>query len=528
MSFNEDGVRGFAWPIAQSEYRSVRDSICARLIATARGSEAAGELIAVLFSDIVEETLLLYQEVALLRRFALLGLQPSASRINWRTVGGDGAARPNLPRVEVLRRGLSPRLSTSRKLVRRLRAAKATWGLNSSRKVFSLLGSGAERTVTTQASLPLVRMHALQHDGFVHSLNPSHWFPPLKTANVSPQVIPPPSCIDDLMGAISTSFAAGGEELGLANEAYLVPGITELMGLASLRLNDLLRRPRELPEALWMGGGAGVWSRLLRHAVRSSGGTVTGHDHGAGVSHIESAYSSLFEFESSDTFVTFTEGGADSLRKHMDYQLTLNAKHVSIISIRKGRHSSGQNTDGMAKDSALGNRPYIIKSVMYPSSFYPGGFSGHYLQVPPDIVSLDWEARLFAKLRNLGFEVLHRPHPQSAAFPVWLAETFGGRTLTGPFEQAMDAADAYVLTSLQSSTIPGILASGKPVVYIDAAMDRLTAEAREMLGRRCAVLAGTYDGQNRLQVDWSQLHDAIERSCELTDMRFIEHYWGLS
>jgi hypothetical protein len=54
------------------------------------------------------------------------------------------------------------------------------------------------------------------------------------------------------------------------------------------------------------------------------------------------------------------------------------------------------------------------------------------------------------------------------------------------------------------------------------------AEAREMLGRRCVIIEGRYDGQNRLQVNWPQLHDAIEQSCELADMQFVEHYWGFS
>jgi hypothetical protein len=255
---------------------------------------------------------------------------------------------------------------------------------------------------------------------------------------------------------------------------------------------------------------------------------VTGHDHGAGVSHIKSAYASLFELESSDTFVTFTQGGADSLRNQQDDELILNTKPVNIISIGTPNCSSPQNTGARTKMTPPVSQSRIIKRVMYPSSFYRGGFSSHYLGIMPDIVGLDWEARLFAKLKDWGFEVLHKPHPSSVSFPTGLAEAFGGTTFTGPFEQAMDATDAYVLTSLQSSTTLEILASGKPVVYIDQAMDGLMAEAREMLGRRCVIIEGRYDGQNRLQVNWPQLHDAIEQSCELADMQFVEHYWGFS
>lgn len=164
-----------------------------------------------------------------------------------------------------------------------------------------------------------------------------------------------------------------------------------------------------------------------------------------------------------------------------------------------------------------------MRRVMYTSSFYNAARINAWL---PNIVSLDWEARLFSKLNDWGFEVLHKPHPGSVGLPAGLAEAFGGMTLTSRFEDVMEFADAFILLSLSSTIIPTLLACGKPIVYVDTGLRPLTPVAQSLLRQRCAIVPGHFDNRNRLQVDWDQFRAAIEAANHLMDPSFGEFYWG--
>jgi hypothetical protein len=90
----------------------------------------------------------------------------------------------------------------------------------------------------------------------------------------------------------------------------------------------------------------------------------------------------------------------------------------------------------------------------------------------------------------------------------------------------MEQADAFVLLNPQSTITPLLLASPKPTVYVEAGLYPLTSEATALMSRRCAIVQGWIDDDNRIQVEWDELRSAIELSRDLADTSIVDHYWG--
>ena len=124
--------------------------------------------------------------------------------------------------------------------------------------------------------------------------------------------------------------------------------------------------------------------------------------------------------------------------------------------------------------------------------------------------------------------MLHKPHPGSVSLPRdGFTQAFGGRTLTEPFDQVMHLADAFIFVTSQSTPFISILAESKPVVFIDLGLFEWVPEAYEMLGRRCRIVRGRFDEDNRAQVDWDELRNAISEAGDLTDTAFADNYLAL-
>ena len=232
------------------------------------------------------------------------------------------------------------------------------------------------------------------------------------------------------------------------------------------------------------------------------------------------------DFESCDTFVTFSEMQADSLRRTLRNDLLLLPKAPNIIALPENDHASER--PGRSAQSTRAGRTRPLRTVMYPSSSYRGEKVGYAVQMP-DIVALDWEARLFAHLSSWGYEVLHKPHPGSVSLPpAESVEAVGGRLITDRFENVSHLADAFIFIDPQSTPFVLIMKSDKPVVFVDFGLYEWMPEAFELLERRCRVVKGLFDEKNRAQVDWDALRSAIEDAKDLSDHSFYDSYLMVS
>ena len=521
MPLDGSGLQDFVWPLSRAEVEAMRDACLAPLFAAARGDgedDAGAELLRIVIGPLINEAMSVYQGVAVARRFGELGRRLETAKDS-RMLGP--IARGETPRpsglFDDLVRGMPRAGGRGRPSFHRT-LTHLHWNGASPRILRSL---DVRSEVVAIQNLPLVDIRARMESAFVRFMNPAQWFPQLESGTPSTVSKADASrAIDGAVEAFRIGFAAGNEDLPDHLARYLRDWTAEAMRLSDLRLAAILKDPHKVPERLWAGSGGGIWSRVLRHATRRLGGTVTGHDHGNGAGHLISATPSIAEFESCDTFVTYTRAQADGLRKSATEGPQLSDSIPEIIAVQDGQKcpSGARGNDGVKRVRSP------IHKIMFASICYPGEML-HYFPLIPTPVAADWHARLIAQVRGWGYEMLLKPHPSShCAVPQAFTEELGATLFTERFEDVFASADAIMFDSPMTTTFGLALASEKPVVLIDLGRAVFRPEALALLEGRCRVVRAWFDEENRLQTDWDELRSAIEESRDLMDPAFVQSY----
>jgi hypothetical protein len=163
-----------------------------------------------------------------------------------------------------------------------------------------------------------------------------------------------------------------------------------------------------------------------------------------------------------------------------------------------------------------------MANVLYVTPFLTYDWLGPFPLMPVP-VALDWQARMFRMIQEMGHRITQKPHPEShGPTPPLFAEKFGVPALKGRFEDIYDGYDIIVFDFPMQTCFGFTLRTQKPVVFIDFGVAEYGAELRKLLERRCAVVRGWYDADNRAQVDPAALRDAFEQAPLLYDAGFVK------
>jgi hypothetical protein len=317
--------------------------------------------------------------------------------------------------------------------------------------------------------------------------------------------------------AISAGFAATGTPFDAVCADGLRGWLADAISLVEAHCAGAPRRSA-LPRRLWTGSGGIIWNRILQWAVCAAGGTAVGHDHGSGVGHVApEIYRTMFEYETTDHFATFTENQAEGHRALFSPHLLAIPRTVNVEAVadrRAARIRPSRTTTG---------RP---RKVMILSSYYFGdvitceGFV-------PDLAMLDFEVRLIAELKLRGYEVIYKPHPLIVTRPPHdMAARLGAVELDRPSEEVLHLADVVLMSDAMSTAFASTLASDRPAVLVEFGLAPLTPKARALLMSRAPIVSARFDDQNRVQIDWDELAAAIEAAPRLDDGGFIDAYYG--
>lgn len=504
----------------------MRDTALSGLASASRHDPRAGlsdpEILSVVFVQFLAEAMVLYQARALCRRLGELGHIPSAPP-NDRVFSTVLAGVPP-PADHPLLRKLAEGFPATRRpgppaWMGRVVQESRLQGLSLS----VLLPRDRGRDILAIDHSTLITHHARTFSGRVRPLNYREFFAEPVAPGPSSRAGEPLAgpLLDLALAAVDRGFRAGNESLPGFLARYLRDWLARATGLVRARLVSLLRRRSDLPLRLWTGSGANIWSRVLRHAVREAGGSVTGHDHGSGAGHIDGVAKTVADFESSDEFVTYTQTQVRLLEREMRSDLLTQAVPPRIRSVESPR--------AVRLPRAWRRRPRARggkKSVLYPSTFY-NGERMHFMVQIPDVVAVDWEARLFARLCEWGYDVVLKPHPDSVSPPPDVyTRDFGVRIRSEPFERVMGEADVILSISSLSTAFFNALLTDLPIVFVDFGLVSWLPEARAVFEKRCPVVHGWFDENRRAQVDWPELREAIERAPSLKDDAFRQEFVG--
>lgn len=525
MDCTADGVRGFFWPVARSELVDAARFTMLTIVQTLREGVQTGDKDALSLSTVSTKFLLecvsVFQAALLAKRFrnaAYLDI-PKEARI-WRAAFSDNDPGESAF-VRALRNGLkeSP---TWRRFLRPLRGVRSKDCFL--RRPIEMVDGDTDIVCVT--ACPLTRTHALEAQTRVILCPLSEWFPPPDRDSAWRNARATSRYREALLGALYEGFEKRGCHIPGNLMEYLRSFLIEATWWVRY-YETRLQTSQIIPRRLWIGTGGIIWSRMLANCVRRQGGVVTGHDHAWGACYSEWTSVPFTEFQSCDVFWTFSEkqvrlyeeaGPAQCISGYVPQIQFPRGGMRSVENVRSGRKGAKR-----IRTSVGGGR---YSTILYITPFYPLDVVGPQpLMSAP--VAVDWQLRLFRMLKELGHEILYKPHPESPLKPpAAFQEIFGARELRGRFESVYEKADVLIFDYPLTTTFGFALRTDKPVVLIDFQFVRLPYEDRVKLEDRCGIVRAWYDEENRAQVERDRLAAAIRLATSLRGGEFVEDVLG--
>lgn len=516
LRFDTNGVEGFFYPLARHEQETMRDVTLRSLVTVIRGAVARGDEDAVILTCcyhwLLGEAMAAYRAQAVTRRASEAGQEivwPGSFYLYPAIAAG--RTPENIGRFStVLKRGPSTHPAWRRSAVRLRR--EVLWNGVDPR----LLLPRTRRQIQAIHRTGVMEEHARRGSDPVRLSLFEDWFRP---APGNPRGKPVSEAIvADVVDAVANGWAAGNEVLPDHLSAYFAEFLRTLTVLVRHHYSGLQALAHKLPERLWTGTGGNVYVRMLRHAVQGNGGHVTGFEHGAGEAHLRYFNAKpVIEYVACDEFVTTTKIGAQALGRSFDASMSISGAPPALSGVWGLPGTPPSPTPVRSADS--------IRTIMYPTTALLGEriTLDHFVG---DYVLIDAQIRIMSMLGELGYQVIHKPHVEGAfQSPERLAELPHVTQVRDRFESVIDRADLFLVDFSRTSILPPILASDKPVVLIYFGYEEWDPHAWELLQRRCAVVRGGFDADNRLRVDVEDLRNGIATALERTDRSIVAEFF---
>ena len=528
MDVTREGIRNFFHPVSQTEMADLRDDLSQILIPKIRLGVSKGDwdwkVLRILIFDFIREAFMLYQAVAIRRRSQEAGFQCIASddlRIH------SALARHAIPGppmfIVALKRGLT-RPPVWIRLLRPVRnGISQVPFLSNGEFQRKFINNINEDEIVAFSSSPFMEQHARfmknrRHKLVLCSLWEWMW---LSEQDQSAIAQAPPvnqNAIAECVQGVADIFSSHGEPLSPHLSQYFVDLLTVGSRLVRFYYERLLQKPRQLPKTLWYGSTNNAWSKLLRAAVWESGGKCVGHDHGRGISLCPNRGEHGAVLDLCDEYVAYSPFLAKAFSE-LDSEISpqlfeRDIPHfIAYPNCTLTRPERLRRSISCASDA--GNRR---RSVLFIAGAWLGERLGFNL-LPQDLVVIDWHARLFAHLEDWGFDLTVRLHPVNVLSPPkGYLSRFSFRFSQGRLVDAINAADLVVFDFL-SSPFNEVIFSDKALIFVDFGFGALGPEIQDLLKRRVAIVTGHYDEANRAQVDWEELHHAMETAGAYRDDR---------
>ena len=510
--FSDSGVTDYSWPHAIAHFHPFRDDLASSLIAEIRAARKEGrrgsEGLSILLHHLLLEILSIYYCVSVVQGFSAIGRQvvaPRRARIMSPLSMGKSAPPPAI--ASILSNG-PQRPSMWRLPMRIARDIIVTDQIDRRR----LLGPDFKNEIIAATVYPLMEEHARYCGARVTFQRPHIWFPERPGIENTEEFVP---LVNKVCDIAADAFTHHGTPVpswfGKSLKAWLGPTIAQIEGWLQIVLNS----PKTLPLQLWVGSGGDIWTRILRHAVRIMGGKVTAHDHGTGTGQfVGEMHNNIIEFDFCDQFVTFTPQQAEGLSQHhINPRFLMREDTPEII---------GLPSTTRKKEPLLSPKERTPQKVMLVSSWYFGDVVPYQAFIS-DIAYLDFEVRLLAHLRDWGYEIIYKPHPLiTTRPPADFAQRFGGIEINRPSEDVLHEADILILPDPSSTAFATSLESHLPAVFVDLGLFTHSETALNNLRKRCAIVPASCGSDQRVSIEWDELHSALLSLSKLQDNTYFQ------
>ena len=534
MEVGFGGVAEFLWPVSPLNMESVRDCFQFAMVEQLREELSKDDvdwaILRILLLEILNEVLTVYRANAILQRLRASGKSlevPDTFRV-FRALKtntapdaphlirslNNGLAKPNLFLFPI--RALRNILTQDNFSRRRLRNIKR-------KKDIVSITAGS----FVQKHAALIRK---EMDNKVVLCSFWEWFAMSEKDRITVKKGNPihEAVIQRTVECVENSFAAGDEGFPSYIKAYFEEWIRAASIAVNFHYHRILSKPDRIPSTLWYGSSNNIWTRILRAAVKVSGGRNIGHDHGRGVSLCPNRGEHGVVLDLCDEYVTYSPLLAkEFMSRHEEIIKVLPDGNIPKITGRKDLLPFCDSPSSAGVRSEYSNSMRKL-SAMYIAPLWLGERVSGANCLPADFVQIDWQARLLGQLQNWDFQILFKVHPESIfPLPKSFFENFGILPVTGYVEDSVTQAD-IILFDFMSSAFRTIIFSDKPLVFVNFGHGLISRTLMNILERRCVIVHGWYDDRNRAQVDWSELQYALQVAwTRRNDQSCVNEIYGI-
>jgi hypothetical protein len=153
---------------------------------------------------------------------------------------------------------------------------------------------------------------------------------------------------------------------------------------------------------------------------------------------------------------------------------------------------------------------FPMNAIRYPYS------SGDFF-----LLQLDLELRILRVLKEHGFRVLYKVHPERKKEAEGVYDGACDRVLSNAFETMWEEADAVVYPTTSSSTFGYSLCTNRPLIALDLSGKRWNREPYDLLKKRCTMVPAWFTERNRVDFDEKGLLEALQRKPETPDYAYV-------
>jgi hypothetical protein len=272
-----------------------------------------------------------------------------------------------------------------------------------------------------------------------------------------------------------------------------------------------------LPEELLVTEAARPINRIVAHAYHEKGFRAVGFHHGNGMGDLRETFTSYIDTSSYEEFVCPTTRCAASFEYIYKQSAISRHKPVRFLSIETNYYK-----DLWTQFQKL-PFPKKIRRVMLMG--FPMN-ADRYLGVPGYFFApqVALELRLVRILKNHGFEVLYKIHPDRKQEAFDIFEPICNRVISQSFEQTWQEADAFVFKYIGSTTFGFALCTNRPIFLLDLEKEYWLPEHYTLLRKRCHMIPAWIDSQNRIRFTEDLLIDKLSQKPEYPDFSYVRQF----
>lgn len=517
VTLTGDGVKNFYWPVSLTELQVVCDELRRQFLVLAKQLSMTdpyfADIFNILFLHLFNEVLAIYQVCLLKQRATLSGYQIATHKKQRLLFALENNILPTMASfIKKLQLG-PPRPPCYGLPLRWIRDFLIKKKSHIRRFYFRKLD--VQNTIMSITADTLAQSWSKQHGLLVGYVRASDWFFPITDV----AIIKAP--YREILTVIKNVFLSRKNPLPKLFEEYLERLIQNAFALVNTHIQRI--DYKKLPWNFWSNTGGSLWTRMLSHLVRKMGGKVTRFDHAGGVCFFNNLDEmGPRELENCDTYVTFSQQQAENLSYHFSKN-GLIYNRMPKIEFSTSCHVSKK----MGK--ILHSKNKTIKRIMYVPTIFPGERIDLGAGLMSDVVLLDWQIRLLHQVKKWGYSVILKPHPegnQTGTDRIKLIDDI--KINRKRFEKVIHRADILLIDMPASTTFPIALISNKPIIYLHFDFRQLNNGFLSLLQQRCSVVNCWLDQENRAQVDWNQLYQAIFQCVNKNGREIVRTYYNFS